>query len=261
MDINSLERFIEAQKNTYDTALKEIRAGKKRTHWMWYIFPQLRGLGESNMSYVYGINGLEEAKAYLAHPLLSERLLEISQALLEHKNQIIEDIIGDIDAMKLRSSMTLFALISELGSVFHQVLDCFYNSKMDTLTCEKIKNNEKVKYSIMEIKRINDLIKTWDSLCLELIGDKTIDISIIKKLLKESYNILHIYYNEENVPKITSKLIYKMNVFSNWLTDHEDTSLQKSAKEIDYIILEITKDYFYNNSDTEDIQKAIDELK
>lgn len=141
MDINSLERFIEAQKNTYDTALKEIRAGKKRTHWIWYIFPQLRGLGESNMSYVYGINGLEEAKAYLAHPILSARLMEITKALSEHKEKTAYQILGDIDCMKLQSSMTLFALISNENSIFHQVLDCFYNGKMDTLTCELIKKS------------------------------------------------------------------------------------------------------------------------
>lgn len=139
MNINSLERFLEAQEHKYDIALKEIRAGKKRTHWMWYIFPQLRGLGRSQMAYVYGINGLEEAKAYLEHPVLSARLIEITEALLEHKDQDIEDILGDIDAMKLRSSMTLFALISEEVSTFQRVLDCFYDSKMDEQTIKLTK--------------------------------------------------------------------------------------------------------------------------
>ena len=140
MNIISLDRFLEAQEHKYDIALKEIRAGKKRTHWMWYIFPQLRGLGRSQMAYAYGINGLEEAKAYLAHPVLSARLIEISEALLEHKDQDIEDIFGDIDAMKLRSSMTLFYLISENESVFHQVLDCFYNGSLDQVTLKVINN-------------------------------------------------------------------------------------------------------------------------
>ena len=138
MDINSLDRFLEAQERIYEIALKEIRNGEKESHWMWYIFPQLRGLGKSRMAYAYGINGLEEAKAYLAHPILSARLIEISEALLEHKDQDIEDILGDIDAMKLRSSMTLFALISEEGSVFHQVLNCFYDGEMDELTKQLI---------------------------------------------------------------------------------------------------------------------------
>ena len=139
MDINSLDRFLEAQERMYETALKEIKNGEKESHWMWYIFPQLRGLGRSQMAYTYGINGLEEAKAYLDHPVLSARLIEISEALLKHKNQDIENILGDIDAMKLRSSMTLFALISEENSVFHQVLDCFYDGKMDKQTIKLTK--------------------------------------------------------------------------------------------------------------------------
>lgn len=134
MDINSLNRFLEAQEDMYATALQEIKHGEKESHWMWYIFPQLRGLGRSDTAYIYGINGIEEAKAYLEHPVLSARLIEISEALLEHKDEIIENILGDIDAMKLRSSMTLFASISEEGSAFHKVLDCFYNGEMDEQT-------------------------------------------------------------------------------------------------------------------------------
>lgn len=140
MDINSLDRFLEAQERMYETALKEIKNGEKESHWMWYIFPQLRGLGRSQMAYVYGINGLEEAKAYLEHPVLSARLIEITEALLEHKDQDIEDILGDIDAMKLRSSMTLFAFINESGSIFHQALDYFYNGRGDQITLKVINN-------------------------------------------------------------------------------------------------------------------------
>ena len=139
MDIRSLNRFLEVQEHTYATALKEIKNGEKESHWIWYIFPQLRGLGRSQMAYTYGIDGVEEAHAYLSHPILSARLLEISVALLTHKDEIIEDVVGDIDAMKLRSSMTLFALISEDNSIFHQVLDCFYDGKMDDRTIELIK--------------------------------------------------------------------------------------------------------------------------
>lgn len=138
MDINSLDRFLEAQERMYEIALKEIRNGENESHWMWYIFPQLRGLGRSQMAYAYGINGLEEAKAYLAHPVLSARLIEICEALLEHKDEDIEDILGDVDAMKLCSSMTLFALISEDGSIFHQVLNCFYNGNIDERTTKLI---------------------------------------------------------------------------------------------------------------------------
>lgn len=134
MDICSLNRFLEAQKIMYETALEEIKKGEKESHWIWYIFPQLRGLGYSPKAYTYGIDGLEEAKAYLEHPVLSARLIEITEALLSHQGKDIEDIMGDIDALKLRSSMTLFAHISETNSVFHRVLEVFYDSKMDEMT-------------------------------------------------------------------------------------------------------------------------------
>ena len=91
-----LNRFLEAQEDMYDVALEEIKNGEKESHWMWYIFPQLRGLGRSPMAYKYGLDGIEEAKAYLAHPVLSARLIEISKTLLEHQGKDIEDIMGDI---------------------------------------------------------------------------------------------------------------------------------------------------------------------
>ena len=138
MDINSLDRFLEAQERMYPVALKEIQNGEKESHWMWYIFPQLRGLGKSRMAYAYGINGLEEAKAYLAHPVLSARLIEITVALLQHQDIIIEDLIGDLDVKKLHSCMTLFSLICDGHSVFHQVLDCFYDGEMDKKTISMI---------------------------------------------------------------------------------------------------------------------------
>lgn len=139
MDINSLNRFIKAQERAYTTALKEIKNGEKKSHWIWFIFPQLRGLGRSDMAYKYGINGIEEAKEYLSHPILSERLIEVTETLLTHKDKDIYDIMGDIDDMKLHSSMTLFALASEENSVFHQVLECFYNGEMDEYTIKLIK--------------------------------------------------------------------------------------------------------------------------
>lgn len=138
MDLNSLDRFLEAQERMYSVALKEIQNGEKESHWMWYIFPQLRGLGRSQMAYVYGINGIEEAKAYLEHPILSNRLIEITEALLTHKGKDIYDIMGDIDDMKLQSSMTLFALVSEEHSLFSQVLDSFYDGKKDEYTLKKL---------------------------------------------------------------------------------------------------------------------------
>ena len=134
MDINSLERFVEAQAKTYEIALNEIKNGKKRTHWMWFIFPQLRGLGTSNMAHIYGISGLDEAKAYLEHPVLSERLYELCNELLKHKDKTAFEIFGDIDEMKLKSSMTLFSLASEDHSIFDEVLECFFDSKKDVIT-------------------------------------------------------------------------------------------------------------------------------
>ena len=132
--MDNLNRFLEAQETMYSTALKEIINGEKESHWMWYIFPQLRGLGRSTMAYKYGLDEIEEAKAYLAHPVLSARLIEISEALLVHKEECIEDIMGNIDTMKLRSSMTLFASLSKDNSVFHQVLECFYDNEMDEIS-------------------------------------------------------------------------------------------------------------------------------
>ena len=134
MEINSLDRFVEAQEHMYEIALEEIKNGEKQSHWMWYIFPQIRGLGMSSMAHIYGIDGLDEAKAYLDHPTLSVRLFEISEALLKHKKKKPEAIFGYTDAMKLRSSMTLFTLVSEDDSVFHKVLQAFYNGEMDELT-------------------------------------------------------------------------------------------------------------------------------
>ena len=139
MDLNSLERFLKVQENTYKIALNEIRSGKKRTHWMWFIFPQLRGLGESETSYYYGISGIEEAKDYLSHPVLSERLIEISTALLAHKGKSATAIFGYVDDLKLQSCMTLFAAISEPSSVFHHVLDAFFDGKQDLETLHRIK--------------------------------------------------------------------------------------------------------------------------
>ena len=138
MDINSLERFVEAQERTYQVALSEVYNGKKRTHWMWYIVPQLRGLGRSSMAHIYGISGLEEAKAYLEHPWLSGRLYELCVALLHHKDKSAYEIFGDIDEMKLKSSMTLFALTSEEYTIFDQVLEQFFDGEMDEVTVKLI---------------------------------------------------------------------------------------------------------------------------
>lgn len=129
-----MERFVKAQEGVYATALAELQAGEKESHWMWFIFPQLRGLGFSPMAYTYGITGVDEARAYLAHPVLGPRLVACCEALLTHPDLTAEDILGDVDAMKLRSSMTLFAHISEPDAVFHRVLAQFCDGQPDERT-------------------------------------------------------------------------------------------------------------------------------
>ncbi len=122
-----LQRFLTAQDFAYDKALGEIRSGRKRTHWIWYIFPQQKGLGHSHNSEFYGLDGIDEARSYLAHPVLGARLREISEALLTHAGKRnIDDIMGQqIDVLKLQTSMNLFNRISP-NDIFKRVLDTFF---------------------------------------------------------------------------------------------------------------------------------------
>jgi uncharacterized protein (DUF1810 family) len=124
--MDSLQRFLDAQAPVYDEVCAELRAGRKQSHWMWFIFPQLRGLGHSNMAQRYGITGRAEALAYVQHPVLGTRLKECMALLLAHKDLSAEDILGDIDALKLRSCATLFAAVAPQEPVFTQVLAQFY---------------------------------------------------------------------------------------------------------------------------------------
>ena len=134
----NLERFVIAQKESYNIALNEIRSGEKRTHWIWYIFPQLRGLGKTTRSYTYGIENIDEAESYLAHPVLGPRLIEITQALLSLTDCNPHHVMG-ADDVKLKSCMTLFAQVSEKGSVFHKVLEKFFNGEQDNKTLSMLK--------------------------------------------------------------------------------------------------------------------------
>lgn len=136
----NLNRFLQAQETTYESALSEIRSGRKKTHWMWFIFPQVAGLGFSSTSVFYAINSLDEARAYLAHPLLGSRLEECCQALLALENLTVHEIFGSPDDLKLRSSMTLFAYVAPPGSVFEQVLAKYCDGKPDQLTIELLGN-------------------------------------------------------------------------------------------------------------------------
>lgn len=132
-EITDIERYVEAQDTPYadyQLALSEIASGRKLSHWIWYIFPQLRGLGQSGRSYYYGIADKTEAEAYLNHPVLSLRLREISDELLAHTNKSAEYIFGGIDAAKVKSCMTLFDCISP-NDIFSDVLDSFYDGERD----------------------------------------------------------------------------------------------------------------------------------
>ena len=137
-DSINLERFIKAQQNygTYQTALAEIRNGRKETHWMWYIFPQMLGLGVSPTSQYYAIRSMEAAKAYLNDPYLGGNLREICQALLQLESSNAAGIFGWPDDLKLRSSMTLFTLAAGEDSVFAKVLEKFFDGKYDAMTLQ-----------------------------------------------------------------------------------------------------------------------------
>jgi uncharacterized protein (DUF1810 family) len=132
-----LQRFLDAQQTNYATALAEIKAGRKRTHWMWFIFPQIAGLGFSETSRFYAIRDQAEAAAYLAHPVLGPRLIEISRSLLELESTDANRIFGSPDDMKLRSSMTLFAALGA-NAVFQAVLDKFFRGAADEQTLRRL---------------------------------------------------------------------------------------------------------------------------
>ena len=134
-----LTRFTSAQQSVYDTALSELKAGRKRTHWMWYIFPQIAGLGSSETSRYYAIQSLEEAHAYLEHAVLGFRLRECAEAVWATDGRGISEIFGSPDDVKLRSSMTLFALADGPGSVFARVLEKYFSTGPDAETLRRLR--------------------------------------------------------------------------------------------------------------------------
>jgi uncharacterized protein (DUF1810 family) len=139
-DAFSLHRFIDAQDagGTYDTALAELRAGRKVSHWMWFVFPQIAGLGRSSMAKMYAIGSLAEARAYLADPVLGPRLLEATRVVSELSGATAEEIFGAIDAVKLRSSMTLFARAAPDQPLFQRVLDRYFGGAFDEETDRRL---------------------------------------------------------------------------------------------------------------------------
>jgi uncharacterized protein (DUF1810 family) len=132
----NLERFITAQETDYAIALSEIKDGRKQSHWMWYVFPQVLGLGYTSTSILYAIKDLDEAAAYLQHDILGRRLIEICNALLSLETNDAHQIFGSPDNMKLRSSMTLFALVPGADTVFQSVLNKFFNGRKDDKTLQ-----------------------------------------------------------------------------------------------------------------------------
>jgi uncharacterized protein (DUF1810 family) len=136
-----LERFVRAQEGVYEQACSELRAGRKRSHWMWFIFPQIHGLGSSEMAVLYAISSIEEAKAYLEHPVLGQRLREATGITLEIKGKTAEEIFGYPDNLKFHSSMTLFAQAAEISEedlVFSQALDKYFGGREDAGTMERL---------------------------------------------------------------------------------------------------------------------------
>ncbi|UOQ68191.1 DUF1810 domain-containing protein [Hymenobacter volaticus] len=131
---SSLQRFIEAQETSYTTALSEVKRGRKQTHWMWYIFPQLKGLGVSSTAQYYGLADATEAEQYAKHPVLGQRLLTLCEALLELQSSNATTIMGSPDDVKLKSSMTLFGSLPGANPVFQRVLDKFYQGAQDPNT-------------------------------------------------------------------------------------------------------------------------------
>ena len=140
-DQYGLERFVRAQDGVYEQACAELRSGRKRTHWMWFIFPQIKGLGSSEMAVRFAISSIEEAKAYLEHPVLGERLRECARIVVAVEGRTAEEIFGYPDDLKFRSSMTLFAKAAEISEeelVFSQALDKYFGGKEDVGTVERL---------------------------------------------------------------------------------------------------------------------------
>ena len=132
----NIQRFIDAHSRSFDVALGEIRAGYKVSHWMWYIFPQIKGLGRSEIAEYYAIEDLDEAKAYLAEPILAEHMQQICEALLENESSNAEEVMGWPDDLKLWSSMTLFKEADPDNAIYQRVLDKFFDGAADEKTLE-----------------------------------------------------------------------------------------------------------------------------
>ena len=139
MDQYNLNRFIEAQMTTYEGAMLELARGRKDSHWIWFVFPQIEGLGRSDTAKLYSIKSLEEGKAYLRHPLLGPRLIEACEILLSLKDASMGEVMGFPDDLKLLSSMTLFEAVSEPNSIFTKIIEIYFDDERDENSIELIK--------------------------------------------------------------------------------------------------------------------------
>ena len=146
MDQYNLNRFIEAQMTTYEGAMLELTRGRKESHWVWYIFPQIEGLGISDTAKLYSIKSLEEGRAYLEHPVLGPRLIKACEILLSLKDSSMDEVMGFPDDLKLLSSMTLFEALSDSNSIFTKVIDVYFDSERDEISLKLIKELLKKEY-------------------------------------------------------------------------------------------------------------------
>ena len=137
-DPHHLQRFVEAQNRVYEQVCSELRKGQKESHWMWFVFPQLRGLGQSHMADLYGISGRDEAEAYLKHAVLGPRLLECTRLVNRVEGRTVHQIFGSPDDVKFRSSITLFALVAPENRVFKDALQKYFGGEMDPLTVQRL---------------------------------------------------------------------------------------------------------------------------
>ena len=202
VDTFNLQRFLDAQTYDYERALQEIKNGRKQSHWVWYIFPQLKGFGHSYNSEYFGISGLDEAQAYFNHPVLGNRLIEITKALLKHSGKAAQEILSPIDARKVKSCMTLFYLVSA-NSIFKEVIDEFFEGKMDNKTINKAGN-------IPSIEKLSESPKTISMLHhFNPFKVEQLDFVIVDRVIRG-------YHCTEDSPQVTN--LY--NFFGRWFSRH-----------------------------------------
>ena len=139
MDQYNLNRFLEAQMTTYEGAMLELARGRKESHWIWYVFPQIEGLGRSDTAKLYSIKSLEESRAYLEHPVLGQRLIEACEIILSLKDVSMDEVMGFPDDLKLLSSMTLFEALSDSSSIFTKIIEIYFDDERDENSIKLIK--------------------------------------------------------------------------------------------------------------------------